>query len=294
MCQGRWHLRQGAYTLQADYGYTNCISLGKAHIIKLCHSYTVPQRELIVPCGDVICIDNSVGFRPPKNGLGRKIAVTNMAVRLSSSVAAWRVLCSTACNHSPSSRTAQPWVASSFQGRQQCRLFTTPVKEKDYYAILNISPNATHGQVKDAYYKLSMTYHPDHNKGSEDAHQKFTEITEAYSVLGKYELRRKYDKGMFHKEETPHTEHRRPSKHHKGTVRPKFNFDEFYRMHYGEALRRHQRQTHEKKAAKDRAEEMTVPTNVQRFLIACVATSIFLGGWYLAFFRKHNRTKVGY
>lgn len=71
-------------------------------------------------------------------------------------------------------------------------------KPKDLYAILNVSPSATQQQVKDSYYKLSMKYHPDRNMGSPQAHQKFTSITEAYSVLGQYDLRRKYDKGIFY------------------------------------------------------------------------------------------------
>lgn len=185
-----------------------------------------------------------------------------------------------------------PWAASLSHVRRQ---HTVPAKEKDYYAVLSVSSHATHGQIKDAYYKLSMKYHPDHNKNTEEAHEKFTEITEAYSVLGNYELRRKYDKGIFHREASPHMEHRRPTRPHTGSVRPKFNFDEFYRMHYTEALRRHQRQASEKKAAKERAAETTVPVKMQRFLIACVATSVFLGGWYLAHFRKRDKTtRVGY
>lgn len=209
-----------------------------------------------------------------------------MAVRLWSAAA-----CRTSWACKYSSQTAKPWAASS---SQQLRQYSIPAKEKDYYAVLDLSPHATHSQIKDAYYKLSMKYHPDRNKNAEEAHQKFTEITEAYSVLGNYELKRRYDKGIFRKEEDSHTEHRRPTRPHTGPVRPKFNFDEFYRNHYGEALRSHQRQAHEKKAAKVRAEEMTVPLNIQRFLIACVATSIFFGGWYITNFRKHDRTKAGY
>lgn len=71
-------------------------------------------------------------------------------------------------------------------------------KPKDLYSILEVSPYATQQQVKDAYYKLSMKYHPDRNKGSIEAHHKFTDLTEAYSILGQYELRKKYDKGLLH------------------------------------------------------------------------------------------------
>ncbi len=71
-------------------------------------------------------------------------------------------------------------------------------KPKDLYAILNVSPYATQKQVKDAYYKLSMKYHPDRNEGSPEAHQKFTDLTEAYSIIGQYDRRKKYDKGLLH------------------------------------------------------------------------------------------------
>jgi len=51
-----------------------------------------------------------------------------------------------------------------------------------YYKILGLSPGATREQVKKAYRKLAMKYHPDHNPG-EDAERKFMQITEAYEYL---------------------------------------------------------------------------------------------------------------
>lgn len=77
-------------------------------------------------------------------------------------------------------------------------------KPKDLYAILGVSPAATQEQLKEAYYKLSMLYHPDRNQGSSEAHQKFTSLTEAYSILGQYEQRKKYDKGLLHHYPTRH------------------------------------------------------------------------------------------
>lgn len=53
---------------------------------------------------------------------------------------------------------------------------------KDYYQILNISPSASKEDIKKAYYKLALQYHPDKNS-SEDAEEKFKEISEAYDVL---------------------------------------------------------------------------------------------------------------
>ena len=70
-------------------------------------------------------------------------------------------------------------------------------KPKDLYGILGVSPAATQQQVKEAYYKLSLKYHPDRNMGSENAHKMFTELTEAYSIIGQYESRKKYDRGLL-------------------------------------------------------------------------------------------------
>jgi DnaJ-class molecular chaperone len=65
---------------------------------------------------------------------------------------------------------------------------------KDYYQILGVPRNATSQQIKKAYRKLAMQYHPDRNQGKEAwANEKFKEINEAFSVLGDPEKRRQYD-----------------------------------------------------------------------------------------------------
>ncbi|MBC7112690.1 MAG: molecular chaperone DnaJ [Candidatus Methanomethyliales bacterium] len=64
--------------------------------------------------------------------------------------------------------------------------------KKDYYEILGVPRNATKEQIKDAYRRLAMQYHPDRNK-SPDAEEKFKEISEAYAVLSDDEKRRQYD-----------------------------------------------------------------------------------------------------
>jgi len=66
---------------------------------------------------------------------------------------------------------------------------------KDYYQILGVPGNATQAQIKKAYRKLAMQYHPDRNPGKEKwANEKFKEINEAFGVLGDPEKRRQYDK----------------------------------------------------------------------------------------------------
>ena len=64
---------------------------------------------------------------------------------------------------------------------------------KDYYALLDIDPDATIEQIKKAYRKLAKQYHPDVND-SNDAADRFREITEAYDTLTDPDRRRRYDR----------------------------------------------------------------------------------------------------
>jgi molecular chaperone DnaJ len=64
--------------------------------------------------------------------------------------------------------------------------------EKDFYSILGVPRGATKDQIKDAYRKLALQFHPDRNK-SPEAEEKFKEISEAYAVLSDDEKRRQYD-----------------------------------------------------------------------------------------------------
>ncbi|KAM7403128.1 hypothetical protein PAMA_003850 [Pampus argenteus] len=66
-----------------------------------------------------------------------------------------------------------------------------------YYDILGVSPTATHVQIKTAYYKQSFIYHPDRNAGSDEATVRFSDISEAYTVLGNKGLRKRYDRGLL-------------------------------------------------------------------------------------------------
>lgn len=65
--------------------------------------------------------------------------------------------------------------------------------KRDYYEILGVSKTATVDEIKKAYRKLAMQYHPDKNSGSKEAEEKFKEATEAYSVLSDPENKKKYD-----------------------------------------------------------------------------------------------------
>ena len=64
--------------------------------------------------------------------------------------------------------------------------------KKDYYEILGVSKNSNTDEIKKAYKKLAMQFHPDRNK-SKEAEEKFKEISEAYAVLSDKEKRNTYD-----------------------------------------------------------------------------------------------------
>lgn len=66
---------------------------------------------------------------------------------------------------------------------------------KDYYKILGVEKTATEDEIKKAYRKIAIKYHPDRNPGNKEAEEKFKEAAEAYDVLHNPEKRKKYDNG---------------------------------------------------------------------------------------------------
>ena len=65
--------------------------------------------------------------------------------------------------------------------------------KRDYYEVLGVSKDASQDEIKKAYRKLALKYHPDKNPGDKEAEKKFKEAAEAYEILGTPEKRKKYD-----------------------------------------------------------------------------------------------------
>ena len=64
----------------------------------------------------------------------------------------------------------------------------------DYYEVLSVAKNASDGEIKTAYRKLAMQYHPDRNPGDKTAEERFKECSEAYGVLSDPQTRAAYDR----------------------------------------------------------------------------------------------------
>jgi len=84
-------------------------------------------------------------------------------------------------------------------GLREAKIELKKSKHKNYYKVLGVEKNCTESDIKKAYRKLALQWHPDKNSSTEElkiqAEAKFKEITEAYSVLSDPDKRRKHDLG---------------------------------------------------------------------------------------------------
>lgn len=112
------------------------------------------------------------------------------------------------------------------------------VANKSHYEALNITKTATHKEIKDAYYRLSMIYHPDKNKGSEEAAKIFRDITAAYEVLGNVRQRKLYDgakqsqKSSYYSTAQPFETMNTTEVYKTNTHNRNYTFDEWSKNHY--------------------------------------------------------------
>ncbi|HRN48508.1 MAG TPA: DnaJ domain-containing protein, partial [Niabella sp.] len=68
------------------------------------------------------------------------------------------------------------------------------MSKRDYYEILGVSKSASADEIKKAYRKVAMQYHPDRNPGDKAAEEKFKEAAEAYEILSDADKRAQYDR----------------------------------------------------------------------------------------------------
>ncbi len=66
--------------------------------------------------------------------------------------------------------------------------------KRDYYEVLGVSKSASGDEIKKAYRKVAMQFHPDRNPGDKSAEEKFKEAAEAYEVLSDVDKKAKYDR----------------------------------------------------------------------------------------------------
>lgn len=137
--------------------------------------------------------------------------------------------------------------------------------KRDYYEILGLDKSATKNEIKKAYRKLAIKYHPDKNPDDKDAEKKFKEATEAYEHLYDDKKRKEYD--MF------------GHKVSRGNIRNDINPFEVFRKHFGDMFGAHHNQ-HEQKKGRN------IRVNVR-----CTLEELFNGGKHKIEYRRDDSCK---
>jgi len=177
----------------------------------------------------------------------------------------------------------------SWRGRPEADALPLYRSRTAYYDILKVTPHATQTQIKTAYYQQSFVFHPDKNPDNVEATRAFSEINEAYTVLGNITLRRKYDRGILSESDvrgagkpskssttssskpSEFTQQQRSKQFTQRGGKVFYDFDAFYKAHYGEQLQREQ----EMKARKQRMQEMRekdMKTRQHRMILEILTT----------------------
>lgn len=148
-------------------------------------------------------------------------------------------------------------------------------RRKTHYDTLKVSPNATHNEIKSAYYKLTLQYHPDKNK-SDTAREMFQDISNAYEVIGNYQTRKQYDRSIAVKYGNVN-QMQRPKTMHNENVPPStqvhYDFDEWTRAHYSSAFETTQKKKYVYKMY-TQAEQQSIKENKQNKVSGILAIVI--------------------
>ncbi|XP_064619643.1 dnaJ homolog subfamily C member 30, mitochondrial-like [Lineus longissimus] len=182
---------------------------------------------------------------------------------------------------------------------RQKRWYSVKPSGTRYYDVLGLTPKASLKDIKSAYYSLSKLYHPD-LKTDDASEAKFAEISEAYEVLGNKRRKRIYDRGVLNPLD-PRSGHAASDVDddiHEDILRGRqygqfkkrgpvqtgrsniYDFDEFYKHHYGESIRRTQAERKAKEnQARQQAEALKSVTIRSRLGIIATLSMI---AWVLA------------
>ncbi|XP_059474424.1 dnaJ homolog subfamily C member 30, mitochondrial-like [Neocloeon triangulifer] len=172
--------------------------------------------------------------------------------------------------------------------------------QKTYYDSLGVSASATQGEIKAAYYKLSKIYHPDRNKGCQDAAENFRKITEAYETVGNVQRRRIYDKGGMYDTvvDTQETQEQAAvSKFYKSRgmtysgKTPIYDFDEWSREHYGKTFARREKAKAQYHSRMNVNTSNTGSSQSISFMVL-VALSFFITAGYIGIWSENKWDRV--
>lgn len=141
--------------------------------------------------------------------------------------------------------------------------------KKNYYHILGLSNRATLVEIKSAFRKLAVLYHPDKNQGDPDTAEKFQEIKEAYDILINPELKKRFDSGYHYN--MKYSKKESETSQSKKTRGKRYSFTE-QEFKNRQAFAKNYKSTHQKKAKE--SHETIVPYNDFKYIMISIPLSI--------------------
>ncbi|KAK7736795.1 hypothetical protein SLS63_003144 [Diaporthe eres] len=176
----QWQAAIDKYTVALDVDPANKAT--NAKILQnraLCYQQLKQYDEAIADCDKALSLDPSYtkARKTKANALGG-------AEKWEDAVREWKALAE-----------ADPSDASIQKEARKAEIELKKSQRKDHYKILGVPKDADDNQIKKAYRKLAIQYHPDKNPGNEEAEAKFKDISEAYETLSDPQKRARYDAG---------------------------------------------------------------------------------------------------